>query len=55
MAGIFLGATLPDAHSSGWFIAVTGAAGGVCGGLLLGAVTGLVARTLEPIGVAQHT
>jgi hypothetical protein len=55
MAGIFLGATLPDAHSPGWFIAVTGAAGGVCGGLLLGAVTGLVARELEPIGVAQHT
>ena len=55
MAGIFLGATLPDAHSSGWFIAATGAAGGVCGGLLLGAVSGLVARTLEPIGVARHT
>jgi len=54
MAAIFLGASLPVPGSSGWFIALTGAAGGVLGGLLLGAVTGLVARNLRPWVDEQH-
>lgn len=33
MSGIFLGASLPEAGSSGWFIGLSGAAGGVLGGL----------------------
>ena len=48
MAAIFLGASLPAAGSPGWLIAVTGVLGGALGGLLLGAVTGLVARDLQP-------
>ena len=48
MSAIFLGASLPAAGSSGWFIALSGAAGGVVGGLTLGAITGLVARQLQP-------
>jgi NAD(P)-dependent dehydrogenase (short-subunit alcohol dehydrogenase family) len=48
MSAIFLGASLPDSDSSGWFIALAGATGGALGGLVLGAVTGLVARELRP-------
>jgi NAD(P)-dependent dehydrogenase (short-subunit alcohol dehydrogenase family) len=48
MAAIFLGASLPAAQSSRWYIVFTGAAGGMLGGVLLGAVTGLVARELQP-------
>jgi NAD(P)-dependent dehydrogenase (short-subunit alcohol dehydrogenase family) len=48
MAAIFLGASLPTADWSAWSIGLTGATGGVLGGLFLGAVTGLVARELEP-------
>lgn len=48
MAAIFLGATLPSEGSSGVFIATAGTIGGVVGGLLLGAVSGLVARNLVP-------
>lgn len=54
MSGIFLGASLPDSESSRWFIALTGAAGGVLGGLGLGAVTGLVARDLQPWVDERH-
>lgn len=54
MSAIFLGASLPSAGSSGWLIALSGAAGGVLGGLLLGAVTGLVARKLQPWVDEQH-
>jgi len=54
MAAIFLGASLPDAGSSRSFIALSGAAGGVLGGLLLGAVTGLVARELRPWVDEEH-
>jgi hypothetical protein len=49
LSAIFLGASVPDANSPAWVIAVSGVAGGVLGGLLLGAVTGLVARTLQPV------
>jgi retinol dehydrogenase-12 len=48
MAAIFLGASLPAADWPAWAIGTTGAAGGLAGGLLLGAITGLVARTLHP-------
>jgi NAD(P)-dependent dehydrogenase (short-subunit alcohol dehydrogenase family) len=48
MSAIFLGASLPESGSPTWFIAFSGAAGGVLGGLLLGAVTGLVAQKLRP-------
>jgi retinol dehydrogenase-12 len=48
MSAIFLGASLPSAGSPGWFIGLSGAAGGVLGGVCLGAVTGLVARELRP-------
>lgn len=48
MAAIFLGASLPTLDWPMWAIAVSGAAGGIAGGLLLGAVTGLVARDLQP-------
>lgn len=48
MSAIFLGASLPDSESPVWFIALAGATGGTLGGLLLGAVTGLVARQLRP-------
>lgn len=48
MAAIFLGAALPCSDAPGWLIAILGAAGGVLGGLLLGAVTGLVAKNLRP-------
>jgi len=48
MSAIFLGASIPTAQSSGWFITLSGAAGGVLGGIVLGAVTGLVAVRLRP-------
>jgi NAD(P)-dependent dehydrogenase (short-subunit alcohol dehydrogenase family) len=48
MAAIFLGASLPTATWSGWSIVLTGSAGGLLGGVLLGTVTGLVARILQP-------
>jgi len=48
MAAIFLGATLPTTEWPVWAIGVSGVGGGVFGGLLLGAVTGLVARQLTP-------
>jgi NAD(P)-dependent dehydrogenase (short-subunit alcohol dehydrogenase family) len=48
MSAIFLGASMPGSGSSRAFIALTGAMGGVLGGLALGAVTGLVARELQP-------
>jgi NAD(P)-dependent dehydrogenase (short-subunit alcohol dehydrogenase family) len=48
MAAIFLGALIPAAESPAWFVAITGTAGGALGGVLLGAVTGLVARRLRP-------
>jgi hypothetical protein len=49
LSAIFLGASVPDAGSPVWFIAVAGVVGGISGGLLLGAVTGLVARALQPV------
>jgi hypothetical protein len=49
LSAIFLGASLPDAGSPVWFIAAAGVVGGISGGLLLGAVTGLVARALQPV------
>jgi hypothetical protein len=49
LSAIFLGASVPDAGSPAWFIAVAGVAGGLLGGVLLGAVTGLVARELQPV------
>ena len=48
MAAIFLGASLPTIEWSAWSIAFTGATGGLLGGILLGAVTGIVARDLQP-------
>lgn len=48
MAAIFLGAAVPSAEWPGWAIGVSGVGGGVLGGLLLGAVTGLVSRRLTP-------
>jgi NAD(P)-dependent dehydrogenase (short-subunit alcohol dehydrogenase family) len=54
MAAIFLGASVPSSDSPGWFIAVTGTAGGVLGGILLGAVTGRVARDLQPWVDERH-
>lgn len=48
MAAIFLGASLPTGEWSAWSIVLVGAGGGVAGGLLLGGVTGLVARRLQP-------
>jgi NAD(P)-dependent dehydrogenase (short-subunit alcohol dehydrogenase family) len=54
MSAIFLGASLPASGSSGWFIAFTGAMGGLLGGLFLGAVTGLVARDLQPWVDERH-
>jgi NAD(P)-dependent dehydrogenase (short-subunit alcohol dehydrogenase family) len=48
MAGIFLGASVPSADWPSWAIAVSGASGGALGGLLLGAVTGVVAQRLTP-------
>jgi hypothetical protein len=48
MAAIFLGAALPTTAWPGWLVGVSGTMGGVVGGLLLGAVTGLVARDLTP-------
>jgi NAD(P)-dependent dehydrogenase (short-subunit alcohol dehydrogenase family) len=54
MAAIFLGASLPAAGSPGWFVAAAGVGGGVLGGLLLGAVTGLVARDLQPWVDERH-
>jgi hypothetical protein len=50
MAAIFLGASVPESGWPAWAVGASGAAGGLCGGLLLGAITGLVARTLEPWG-----
>jgi len=48
LAAIFLGATVPSSDWPPWGIAVLGVAGGVLGGLLLGAVTGIVALRLTP-------
>ena len=49
MAAIFLGGSLPTIEWSAWSIAFTGATGGLLGGILLGAVTGIVARDLQPL------
>lgn len=54
MSAIFLGASLPASGSSGWFIALTGASGGLLGGVLLGAVTGVVARRVQPWVDERH-
>lgn len=48
MAAIFLGAALPGSDASGWLVAFFGASGGVLAGMLLGAITGLVAQDLRP-------
>lgn len=48
LAAIFLGASLPTAAWPAWAIIVSGAGGGLAGGLLLGGVTGVVARSLSP-------
>lgn len=48
MVAIFLGAMLPNNSTPGWLIAISGVSGGVLGGLLLGSITGLVARGLTP-------
>lgn len=48
LAAIFMGATLPAPGWPVWTIVLAGVAGGLFGGLLLGAVTGLVARNLQP-------
>jgi NAD(P)-dependent dehydrogenase (short-subunit alcohol dehydrogenase family) len=54
MAAIFLGASIPTLGWPVWAIAISGAAGGIAGGLLLGAVTGLVAMDLRPWVDEQH-
>jgi NAD(P)-dependent dehydrogenase (short-subunit alcohol dehydrogenase family) len=48
MAAIFLGASLPSASWPPWAIAASGAVAGLVGGALLGAITGLTARSLAP-------
>lgn len=48
MSVIFLGATLPDARWSPGATLLSGAAGGLGGGLLLGLITSGVATRLEP-------
>jgi hypothetical protein len=48
MAAIFLGASLPSARWPMAAVILSGAAGGVLGGFLLGVITGLVARSLAP-------
>jgi retinol dehydrogenase-12 len=48
MTAIFLGASLPAIEWSPWSIALTGVTGGLLGGILLGAVTGIVAQDLQP-------
>jgi hypothetical protein len=47
MATIFLAATLPTRDWPAWTIALAGLTGGLLAGVVLGAVTGLVARHLE--------
>jgi hypothetical protein len=54
MTAIFLAATLPTPEWPAWTIALSGIAGGIGAGVLLGAVTGLVARSLEPWVDEQH-
>lgn len=49
MAAIFLGASLPTSSSSAAVIAIAGISGGLLGGICLGAITGLVARRLQPV------
>ena len=48
MFAIFLGTSLPAATWPAWAVGVSGAAGGLVAGLLLGAITGPVARWLVP-------
>jgi hypothetical protein len=48
MPAIFAGASIPDAGWPSWAILLSGAAGGLLGGALLGAVTGFAARSLTP-------
>jgi NAD(P)-dependent dehydrogenase (short-subunit alcohol dehydrogenase family) len=54
MAAIFLGASVPSAGWSWRSIALSGVAGGAGGGLLLGVVTGTVARRLTPWVDERH-
>lgn len=49
MVAIFAAASLPDEHSRPFSIVVLGAVGGLLGGSLLGAITGLVVRDLQPV------
>ncbi|MEQ1827875.1 MAG: hypothetical protein ABL921_18085 [Pirellula sp.] len=55
MTAIFFGASLPTAESPGWLIAILGTTGGLLGGILLGAVTGLVAKELRPLAEEHHS
>lgn len=48
MAAIFLGASIPGGDWAPWSIGLSGLAGGALGGLLLGAISGVVARDLRP-------
>jgi NAD(P)-dependent dehydrogenase (short-subunit alcohol dehydrogenase family) len=48
MAAIFLGASIPGADWAPWSIGLSGVAGGALGGVLLGAISGVVARDLRP-------
>jgi hypothetical protein len=51
MAAIFAGATAPAPGWPAWAIAGSAVAGGLGGGAALGAITGVVARTLRPMRV----
>ena len=53
MTAIFFGASLPTIEWSASSIAFTGATGGLSGGILLGAVTGIVARDLFNPGLTN--
>jgi retinol dehydrogenase 14 len=48
MAAIFLGASIPGSDWAPWSIGLSGLAGGALGGVLLGAISGVVARDLRP-------
>lgn len=48
MAAISLGASVPRADWAPWSIGLSGLAGGALGGVLLGAISGVVARDLRP-------
>ena len=53
MAAIAAGGALPAATWPAWAAILTGAASGLLGGALLGAITGFVARRLEPRQLAE--